>query len=95
MRASNVGLLLQSERKKDEHVFYDIPSTPAAFVWVASCALVESLLFLQSSQIDLIINRYPQQIQVSSISCQHLLGQTCECLAGKHGQGTLTLQLIS
>lgn len=65
-----------------------VSSAPAAFALVASCALTESLLFLQSSQIDLIINGYPEQIQVFFISCQHLLGQTCESLAGKHGQRT-------
>lgn len=74
--------------KKCVH-FQPIALTPAAFAWVASRALTESLLFLQSSQIDLIINRYSEQIQVFFISRKHLLSQTRECLAGKHRQRTL------
>lgn len=74
--------------KKCVH-FHPIALTPAAFAWVASRALTESLLFLQSSQIDLIINRYSEQIQVFFISRKHLLSQTRECLAGKHRQRTL------
>lgn len=74
--------------KKCVH-FHPIALTPAAFAWVASRALTESLLFLQSSQIDLIINRYSEQIQVFFISRKHLLSQTRERLAGKHRQRTL------
>lgn len=73
--------------------FEPIALTPAAFALVASRALMKSLLFLQSGQIDLIINRYPEQIQVFFISCKHLLGQTCECLAGKHRERTVISEL--
>lgn len=58
--------------------------TPAAFALVTRPAVTESLLFLQSGEIKLVINGHPKKIQVLFIGRQHLLGQSCETLEEKH-----------
>lgn len=69
-----------------------ISLTPAAFALVVRHTVTESFLFLQSSKIDLIINGYPEKIQVLFIGCQHLFSQSCESLGGKRNQRIPTRQ---
>lgn len=54
--------------------------TPAPFALTAHYTVTESLLFLQSSKIKLVVNRNSEKFQVLFIGCQHLLSQSCESL---------------
>lgn len=57
--------------------------TPAAFALVTRPTVTESLLFLQGSEIKLVINGHPKKIQVLFVGCQHLLSQSRESLEEK------------